>query len=353
MVRGMFSLSFNVIHVFHPLRFISCVNPHPGWVHSWLIYSQGCSSLYGLWWMFASFWFQLTSAPLRVSGKGKTGSRELEIIRKSYMPQPFLSKLPLEPVIKCILSVVGMIGEGFFEVNPKTGRLFPIVYHIYDESGKFNDQAKIQHITMYLGFALSGIVDILVLFIEVPRHTSKIFLSIAFFLEGLLFWFHANGRPDLDLMVHKLVNYTIFACAGFATLRMWQPFNLFVNTGLSFSMLLQGVWFIHLGVVLYIQKWNMEDHRGIMFTVACYSWYIVGIMFFLLVMYILMHSCLRISVKYQKGRCKRGLQFLAVLPTERNPMVEDESKNLMEGDESKLGLLAKHDINKTVEESHT
>ena len=306
--------------------------------------------LYGLWWMFGSFWFQLTS-PLRVSSKGKTDSRELEIVRKSYMPQPFCSKVPLEPVIKCILSVVGIIGEGFFGINPKTGHLFPVVYHVYDESGNFNDQSQIQHITMYLGFALSGIVDILALFIEVPRHTSKIFLSIAFFLEGLLFWFHANSRPDLDLMVHHLLTYAIFACAGFAALRMWQPFNLFVNTGLSFSMLLQGVWFIHLGVVLYIQKWNMEDHRGIMFTAACYSWYIVGIMFFLLVMYILMLACLRVSVKYRQCRHK-GLWFLAALPTERNLMMEDERKNLMEGDENELGLLTKHNIDKTVEESH-
>ena len=315
--------------------------------------------LYGFWWMFVSFWYQLTT-PSRVLGKGKTGSsgvtyaefkRESEIIRKSYIPQPFWPKVPLEPLIKFILCVIGIIGEGFFDVDPKTGRLFAAVYQIHDESGYFKDQSKIHHITMYLAFALSGIVDLLTLFIKVPRHTSKIFLAIAFFLEGLLFWFHAHGRPDLDLMVHELLNYAIFACAGFAALRMWQPFNLFVNTGLSFSMLLQGVWFIHLGVVLYIQKWNMEDHRGIMFTVACYSWYIVGIMFFLLVMYILMLACLRSSVKYRKGR-RKGLRFMAALPMERNLMMEDENKNLMEGEERELGLLTKHDIDKTVEESH-
>ena len=319
--------------------------------------------IYGLWWMFVSYWQHLAN-PTRPTAKGKTASsgvsyaefkREAELSRKSFIPQPFCSKVPIEPLCKVILCVVGIIGEGFFDVDPKTGHLYAVVYQIRNKSGDFNNQSKIHHITMYLGFALSGIIDLVTIFIRVPRHASKLFFSVAFLLEGLLFWFHAHGREDLDLMLHTLLNYAIVACFSFAALRMWQPLNLFVNAGLSFSMILQGAWFINLGVILYVQHWNMESHNNVMFAIASYSWMIVSIMTFMLIAYVLVLACLRSSVKYRKGR-RRGLRFLSTLPAVlaeegNHVMVPEETKNLIDGgagEERELGLLH----NKTMEESH-
>ena len=319
--------------------------------------------VYGLWWMFVSYWQQLAN-PSRPIAKGKSASggvsyaefkRETELSRKSYIPQPFWSKVPLEPLSKVILCSVGIIGEGFFDVDQKTGHLYAVVYQIRNESGDFNNQSKMHHITMYLAFAVSGIVDLIIIFIRVPRNTSKLFFANAFLLEGLLFWFHAHGRADLDLMLHTLLNYSIAACFSFAALRMWQPLNLLVNVGLSFSMMLQGTWFINLGVILYVQNWDMEDHNNVMFAIASYSWIIIGVMTFMLIAYVLMLACLKSSVKYRKGR-RRGLRFLSTLPgvlaeEGNHGGVPEESKNLMDGtggEERELGLLH----NKTMEESH-
>lgn len=315
---------------------------------------------YGFWWMFIGFWLHVTSASR--PGKGKTGGsslsyaefkREAELCRKAYIPQPFWPKVPIEPLFKIGLCFIGVIGEAFFDINPETGQLFAVVYKVYNQEGNFNYQGKLHHITMYLGFTLSGIIDLVALFVKVPRHTSKLFFAVAFFIEGLLFWFHVQGRPDLDLTFHVLLNYTIFASAVFAALRMWQPFNVLVNSGLSFCMILQGSWFIQLGVALYVQHWDVNDHNGQMFTIASYSWHVLGIMSAMLLFYIFMLACLRSSVKYRRGR-RRGLRLISALPAvlaEGSIDVEEENRNLIEGEAKELDDLSKHGVEKK-EESH-
>ncbi|XP_041346945.1 transmembrane protein 45A-like, partial [Gigantopelta aegis] len=113
-----------------------------------------------------------------------------------------------------------------------------------DQVELFFKSIKIHHITMYGTFLLSGVIDLIALFIRIPPSTTKLFLSLAFFIEALLFWFHANGRDDLNYSVHILLTYVIFSCIMFSALRTWKPNNLFINGGLAFSIILQGTWFI-------------------------------------------------------------------------------------------------------------
>lgn len=312
--------------------------------------------------MFNSFWLHLTSSASRSSAKDKIGGsslsyaefkREAVLCRKAYIPQPCCPKVPVEPLVKIALCFIGVIAEAFFAVNSKTGQVFAVVYQVHDEKGNFSSQAKLQHITMYLGFALSGIIDIVTLFVKVPRHTSKLFFAVAFLIEGLLFWFHSQGNPDLDLMLHLLLVFPIFSCAIFSALRMWQPFNVLVNSAVSFSMILQGFWFIQIAVILYVQHWDLSDHNGIKFAIASYSWYIVGIMSGMLLFYIFMLACLRSSVKYCRGQ-RKGLQLISALPAtlaEGSIDGEEENRNLIEGEEKELDDLSKHRI-ENKEESH-
>ena len=75
------------------------------------------------------------------------------------------------------------------------------VYKIYTEDGDLADLGKLQHITMYSAFLLSGIIDVLSLVIKFPHHTSQIFAALAFWIEGILFLFphrvsDRTGCPD-------------------------------------------------------------------------------------------------------------------------------------------------------------
>ena len=306
--------------------------------------------IYGMEWLLLSFWLQLTtphkSTINRSSRTGNSSSnhtgttplsysefkRDMELNRKSYIPQPFCRNIPLESFMKFTFSILGILVETFLSVSD--GKVIAHIFHVHDPDGSFSNQSKLHHITMYGTFLLSGVIDLIALFIRIPPSTTKLFLSLAFFIEALLFWFHANGRDDLNYSVHILLTYVIFSCIMFSALRMWKPNNLFINGGLAFSIILQGTWFIQVGVVLYgNQYWDPSDHNNMMFIIALFSWHIISILCSMIIIYIIMLACWRNSIKYQSKGRRRGLRPLPLLPVvqdsqEKEKLIEEDNNNI-------------------------
>ena len=284
--------------------------------------------------------------------------RDHGLSRKSWLPQPFCTRVPFEPILKLLLPFVGIVAEAFMDVHKVDGhpQIEWKVYRLYNENGNLNDLGKPHHITMYSAFLLSGLIDILSLFIKFPRHTSQLFAAMAFWVEGILFYFHTECRSELDVQVHFILTTVIFGCAITAMLRMIQPANLMINIAFTFGVILQGTWFIQVGHTLYPpsgKKWDegnnpcrstsvsgtSNDHHNVTMLVSAFlTWHIVGIGLGLLVLWVVLRLVVKSKICFRLTRRARGqkLQPRNWVDTEEHErlITDDEAGDVKEGSQT-------------------
>ena len=213
----------------------------------------------------------------------------------------------MEPIFKIAITLVGVVVVVFFdEVQDGDGLHIKAEVLKVFENGHMASISGLHHITMFCAFALSGVVDIVSLFITVPRHTSQLFFSLAFWVEGILFYFHTSGRDPLNIHVHLLLTALIFLCGIFSLLRMLQPTNLLINIGLAGSVLLQGTWFIQAGYILF--RWNNwllhasdsegdgDDHKALQLATVYFTWHLIAIALFLILLWVAFHLMIRLKL---------------------------------------------------------
>ena len=243
--------------------------------------------------------------------------RDIGLSRKSWLPLPCspLSRVPLEPIIKVVLPLIGILIEAFLNIikdHQGKPHITGSVYHVYQSDGYLNDLGKLQHITMYAAFVLSGIVDILTIFVKFPHQTSALFLTLAFLTEGILFYFHTDGRDAINIQIHFILTLVIGVCVLFAFLRTMYATNLLINLGLGFSIFLQGTWFIQTahflfppggkGVILNEMNRHHEGnddgydhHAAVMFIACSLTWHIMIIMIGMLFVWVILLLLMRNS----------------------------------------------------------
>lgn len=248
-----------------------------------------------------------------MDGRGSPGYGLLRIFdhypddplaNKSWIPQPFLRRIPLEPIVKVILSGLGAFSELFLNVRFDTdgkSHLVLLPYRVSFSNGTFYDLSRFYHISLYSLFVLSGIVDLVSICDKLPRAVSQLFFCFAFYCETILFSFHVHGRDPLNSAVHQFLLVFVISSALFATLRMLNPRNLFINAGLSGSLILQGTQFIQAGWLLYGgTEWNSQSHENVKFVSALAIWHLLGVSVFMLIVFIALRA-----VMYRLTRCKR------------------------------------------------
>ena len=103
--------------------------------------------------------------------KGKRRSNRFQLVWYQC-PGPTLSKIPLEPMIKVVLSAIGILVEMPFNNSAK----------LYDEQGELitKNLRNHGHALMYGFFGLSGIVDLIMWYRFLPL-PPKFDFRIAFF----------------------------------------------------------------------------------------------------------------------------------------------------------------------------
>ena len=305
---------------------------------------------YGLLWIVLSFWNYLSSHSKLTKTTGNKSSnkltyaefkRDIEASRKSYLPHYCcLGNCPLDPIMKVVLSFAGILVEAFLDY--RDGSVVFRAYSVYNDEGSY---AKLHHITMYFSFLLTGIVDLTMLFVRLPKHTSKCFLSLAFLVEGILFLYHGEGKGDLDCYVHHLLTLAILFSFVFSVLRLLETNNVFYNSGLGASIALQGTWFIQIGTMLYGHThWENDDPSNKRFAIACFTWHIIAIATVTLVLYVILMACLRSSIKYRGNKSSRRSTATNVLPftqplsrvtmEEREKLIAEKEMNDMAGHNS-------------------
>lgn len=336
----------------------------------------GCFFLvFGLWWAIISCWtgikLQYRSKKVKRSDGGgsfsnyKHGHR---LSRKSWIPQPFCQRIPLEPIIKILLPLMGVIVEEFFTYEPvagnSNGSQTHLVVFVYTpvKNGHFTGLGKLQHIVMYSVFLMSGVIDLLTLCVRLPGRTSPLFLTLAFLSEGLLFYFHIGSEDGaLSTNVHKIIMAVIFACVIFSALRMLQATHLLINSGVAYSILLQGTWFIQAGYILYPPDRNKpwlpsgeqggashRSHDVPMFVAVCLVLHVIGVALFLLALWLVMHCCVtRCGRSLGRGHVLRPLGPPAwadteererLIELEENPTPHGSVRDEMEEDGVAVGI---------------
>lgn len=295
---------------------------------------------YGALWCINFLWcYFKTKSAIRLSGESRKKKekplhsvspsffeykRDYDLSRKSWIPCA-ITRIPIEPLFKILLPILGIICETFFDYRSDNGgkkHVVITVISIRDSSGELSEISKLHHITMYGGFLLSGVVDMLTLCVRLPRQTSMLFLTLAFAVEGLLFYHHTIGQDALNIEIHCLLTYSIFACAVFSLLRIFSATNVVVNLCLGSSILLQGTWFVQAGYFLFggfldekdednvVEKRSHNDevdHRYIMFVAACYTWHLLLIALGNVALWIAMSACLRSRILHNRTLRRRGL----------------------------------------------
>lgn len=112
-----------------------------------------------------------------------------------------------------------------------------------------------QHASIYPGFIVSGLVDLLSPLAGVPPGTQQAVLSLSFLAETLLIGLHKKHTP-LDLNVHVYAFYAMVANTVFCVAEVAFPRSFLISCGRVASILMQGVWFIASARMLF------EDHKA-------------------------------------------------------------------------------------------
>lgn len=309
----------------------------------------------GLWWIILSIWYHLhaQSAGGKLSKK-RPGVRCSEITPttvlktgciKSWIPQPFLTGIPMEPIAKIVACGIGVFCETFLTLQVEEKglprRLEFGAFKIFNGTGDFIQVAKFQHVTMYSGFVLSGIVDLLALSIYLPRATSPLFFTLAFICQGILFWFHM-GHSILNANYHKLHLVIIISCIIFSYLRTHHTKSFLVNTALGCSILLQGTWFFQPAFLVYkdgqiyweLHKMEMSseklEHMVPMYLSAVFTWHLMVVAMTVLIVWMIMYVVVnkRCIVKWENTKWEVVQSECTENLIEEELMIQNGSKSV-------------------------
>lgn len=111
---------------------------------------------------------------------------------------------------------------------------------------------NIRYATIYLFFALSGLVDILVYYCGysiLPEGIQSMSLSLSFIVEGILYAMRLRFERYIEQQIHVLLIMAIFTCSVACVLEVLYD-NRLVKFSRAYLCILQGTWLIHGGCIM-------------------------------------------------------------------------------------------------------
>lgn len=160
------------------------------------------------------------------------------------VPTRGLRKLPCEPLFKIFTGLIGICGELTDGVH----------WSLVDKNNEFQSPNKFSHASMYGFFALSGLVEVLNFYklTYFSQELEFITLAVAFGIEGMLFFFHLQGRNMFDVRIHTILFVIIFITAFVILMEACLPKHrreLFMAR--TVLCLTQGTWFWEIAFTIY------------------------------------------------------------------------------------------------------
>ena len=175
----------------------------------------------------------------------------------------------VDPFIKIALSLIGASME-----------LTSADWTLFNDKGDFEHESinNFSHATMFAFFGLTGVVDILQTIGTIrSKHfggLGHVLMAMAFFVEGLLFYYHLDGRNALDSHAHCIVYSICFATTLVLLLEtIWMDSGV-LGLARCFLVLLQGTWFYQVAFMLYgPRKWSTKSKAAAMFVPVAFAWH--------------------------------------------------------------------------------
>ncbi|XP_072740762.1 transmembrane protein 45B-like [Ciconia boyciana] len=179
-----------------------------------------------------------------------------------------------EGAVKAFFALAGILVEQFVPAGPHLQLYSP-------KTHSWTDLTHWYYTTMYLFFLLSGIVDVVSHSpLKLPLGLDRLSLSVALFIEGLLFCFCDYSDAMLDHHLHSLLAVAIFAGALCALLEVFLRDHIILETFRTSSFLLQGSWLWQIGFVLSPPwggpGWDQTDRSNFAFLTVCFCWHYAG-----------------------------------------------------------------------------
>lgn len=181
---------------------------------------------------------------------------------------------PIESILKFVLITIGAVSEIYAAVN---------FYRPVRPPGAvrdwFIDYSNGQHATMFMPFIIGSAVEILMHYCktELPVKLDLACGAFAFFVEGLLFYSHLHNKSVIEVTIHVWLLLIVLACFSFTCLEFHKPDSISFTYGRVISVILQGVWMCHVGVILYppgkqFKRWNLNDPENLMLISVIFCW---------------------------------------------------------------------------------
>jgi len=154
---------------------------------------------------------------------------------------------------------------------------------------------------------MTGVVDILVHHrAPLPEGIEYLAGCLAFVVEAVLFKFHLHGRTELDILLHTLLLYVVYANVVVVALEMRYRNSIAVALCRAYIVFLQGTWFWQAGFVLYnpmpgAVPWDEDDHRQMMVATMIFAWHMAAV-FVIMV-------CIGAVVAACQTRCSRAVDI--------------------------------------------
>ncbi|XP_019641382.1 PREDICTED: transmembrane protein 45B-like [Branchiostoma belcheri] len=248
--------------------------------------------------LFFAIWWTIRYSVMWASRMGGRKTSSAVCWKNAPLLCRFLSRVPMEGLCKILFPLTGLLGE---QMAAHWTLIDPV-------TGQFHMLGNWQHTTMYLFFALSGFFDVLIaLKAPVPSGIDHLSMSLAYAVEGVLFFYHLHGRADLDVRLHKLLLLAVAPCVTVSSLEAWRPNTLLLPMVRAAFTLVQGTWFWQVGWILYPpfpgHEWDLESHENMMFVSTAFCWHILGILLFMCVVYTVVYHI------YQAKEKQRGTEL--------------------------------------------
>ena len=220
--------------------------------------------------------------------------------------------------------------EGFMKLFFTTVGLIGEIVTGFDENGKFAYMGNAQHSTMFFFFGMSGVIDIMVHHrVPLPRGIEYAVMSLAFTVEALLFKFHLHGRTTMDVALHTMLLYAVYACIISHLLDMKSRHSVIVALSRAYFLALQGTWFWYVGFLLYGPSADNEDkdvhkgenlmmtpaaddhhmHDGLMTVSMIFTWHLAGILIAMLTIGGIIGCVYRCKDKFKEQDYDSSLQM--------------------------------------------
>jgi len=144
---------------------------------------------------------------------------------------------------------------------------------------------------------MSGVVDILVHHrAPLPQDIQYLVGCLAFVVEAVLFMFHLHGRTQMDVLIHTLLVYVIYANIIIVVLEIRYRHSIAVALSRAYSVFLQGTWFWQAGFLLYnplpgAVAWRGDDHDQMMVVTMMFAWHMAGVLVVMLCIGAVVAAC--------------------------------------------------------------